>query len=163
MMSTETLAMLTNMNIEVTSYYNSFWSGYWSIFFLAEWPGWGVYTQTKLIIDFPQRNCSIINLVLCLTTDITLSIHFPATGTPTPPPPESSPYQKNLHKFLAAIFEADSPLYLDFCMQQISISLLYNISTIVPTFRVAIQISVYLLTSESFTMTWHNGYHLQIL
>ena len=29
-------------------------------------PGWGAYTQTKLIVDFLQSTHSIINLVLCL-------------------------------------------------------------------------------------------------
>ena len=64
------------MAMEVTSYYKSFW---WATevtktsscsqkrcFSLAERPGLGVHPQTKLIIDFPQSNHSIINLVLYL-------------------------------------------------------------------------------------------------
>ena len=80
---------------KVTSYYRSFWLGdkykqlfIKTIFFVSR--------KTCLNIDFLQSHRSVINLNLCLTTDITSSIHFWATSNPTPSLPELSPFQKEL-------------------------------------------------------------------
>ena len=80
---------------KVTSYYRSFWLGdkykqlfIKTIFFVSR--------KTCLSIDFLQSHRSMINLNLCLTTDITSSIHFWATINPTPSLPEFSPFQKEL-------------------------------------------------------------------
>ena len=64
-------------------------------------------------MHFLQSNCSMINLMPCLKTDIALSVDFWVTSTPKPPLPELSAFQKKLkHKFFLKVFWVIDPSIL---------------------------------------------------